>query len=154
MVALAQHPQEAALLKRCVQLGLNDQETELLRDIMGWNNPDGSLPESFDGIEPQLSVRVMVGIAEPAYIEKAKAISDLLQHLIGDKKMACVRANPVRTLQDQLKLPLLSVVWLVAQLGVHETCPEIISEINRLAIESPEKMPRAVVGPTLARLLG
>lgn len=145
------HPYEEELLERCRELGLDDQDTTLLRDLLGWNNRNGGIPESYRGVEPQVSI---ASDATEQDKTKAQNIAQLVRRLIGDELMAFVNAKPIQTLQGQLGLQRLSVVWLVAQLRLHEICPEICDEIGTLLCKSPEQMPDLVVRPTLCMLLG
>ncbi len=83
----------------------------------------------------------------------AQNIAQLVRRLIGDELMTAVNANPIQTLQVQLGLQRLSIVWLVAQLRFHHICPEICDEIQTLCYKSPHQMPDLVVRFTLCKLL-
>lgn len=149
-----QHPAEENLLERCKEIGLNDQDTALLHDLLGWNNLNGGIPESYRGIEPQLTILRNVGDAEQSDVEVGKSISQLLRQLVGEELMTSVEVDPVTTLQGKLGLARLSAVWIIAQLQiVKKKCPDIYDEINDLIHRPPEKMPNLVVRLTLSKLL-
>jgi hypothetical protein len=123
-------------------------------DLMGWNMVDKTADvESDGGIEPQLTLRRMVNITVPTEDEtRAQHISHLLHCLLGEKRMANVIDNPVQSLV-RLGLGRQETAWVIAQLGLHNKCPEILGEINRLVHLTPEVMGRRVVAPTLGGLL-
>lgn len=132
------HPVEAKLLDRCYELGLDNQETELLRDILGWNNRNGGVPQSYRGIEPQVSIASDTTKEDKA---KAQAIAQLVRRIIGDELSAAVNADPIQTLQEWLKLPLSSVAWLIFQLELHpEMFPELHHEMDDISWKAPEQM--------------
>jgi hypothetical protein len=149
-----QHPAEEALLARCKEIGLDAQDTALLHDLLGWNNRNGGIPESYCGVEPQLTIIYSAGNAAETELVIGKNITQLLRKLIGEELMPSVASDPATTLQGKLGLPRLSAVWLVAQLRIEEEkCPDIYDEIQQLCRYAPEQMPDRVVRPTLSMLL-
>lgn len=150
MTSSNRHSVEQKLIDRCKELGLSDQETELLRDLLGWNNRNGGIPKTYRGIEPQVSIASDSTVRDKTL---AQTIAQLVHRLIGDKLMAEVEITPIQTFEKKLGLQRLSIVWLVAQLGLSKKCPEIIDELHSLMLQAPERMPDLVVRRTLGALL-
>jgi hypothetical protein len=148
-------PVHERLLERCQELNLDDNDTKLLEDLLGWNNQDCSLPRSHWGLAPYFRFLVEAkGNQESLQEETAfnKAIVRLLHTLLGDRLISEIEREPVQTL-EQLGLPRSSIVWLVVQLELQAAAgSEIAREIEALREQSLEDM-RGVVGPALYKLL-
>jgi hypothetical protein len=145
MVSLV-HQAERMLLKRCRELGLRPDHTELLRDLLGWNNRDGSMPESFRGLEPQLSISSDKTADDQ---RKRQEIADLLTRLLGAEQIEKIRRNPGGVLCDTYGLGWHQAVWIIAQLDIEGLDADVCELRRRVALERMER----VVGPTLGYLL-
>ena len=151
------HSAEKALLDRCQEIGLNESQKKILRDLFGWNNRHGGTPKYHQCIYPQMPLVTEYRYGSQEERQKqdthAQELCDLLLCLMGDELASAVNQDPVRVLEEILHLPRLSVVWLVAQLRLGDRCPEMKDEIRILCYNAPEKMPNIVVLPTICLLL-
>ena len=153
------HSAREKLLHRCKEIGLNEKETELVKDLLGWNYcGDKVLPKSYLGVEPHLTARASIEIMTTGSVNLQdivmwKSIEDLIGKIVGVKLMFSVCTEPVKFLEEAFGLPRCSVVWLAMQLHLSEVCPELIPEMFSFMALTLGQMGNRVVMPTIDRLL-
>ena len=147
-------PGEKGLFERCKEVGLSESQTELARDLMGWNNHrTGGMPVSRLRILPQMRMfteyRDASAEERKEWEDKAKELADLVRHLLGEELLSS--GNLIQFLRGKKYIPEM-IAWIVAQLDLIEQYPELESSIGKLCYHSPESMV-SIVMPTLGGLL-
>jgi len=150
MGAFPKHPAEVHLLAICRKFELDERNTELLRDLLGYKYSDRS---SYFGIEPNVSRYIKRGSVRSSCAEISASIANLLRNVIGTELMMAVDDNPIKVLRSELDFSRFSAAWLVAQLKLQEKAPEVAPEIARFRKYTCKRMINDVVIPTLRHLL-
>jgi len=148
------HPAQENFVGYCAELRLDYVSTQILLDLMGWNNQDGGTPRAYMGIAPHvvLAVAAKGEIRAKDEVSLAKEIETTIRHLIGEKQIDVVEADPVEAL-EQMGLPPSCSAWLIAQLKLEQTASrDIFQEIEAFLYEPSGHM-QPIVQQALRSLL-
>lgn len=149
------HPAEKVLLEDCKRVGLNEGQTEIMRDLFGWK--DRSIPFSLRYLfimASMVATREFIrGGVKPKQLSEIAELSDLVNSLMGEALLSLVREDPMHILEEVLSLPRQSVAWITVQLELEEYYRRLEDTINSLCYYSPERMALQVVIPAIGVLM-
>lgn len=156
------HPREKALLKKCKQINLSKEQTELTRDLMGWN-AGKDMPRSHGSIEPYTQTIVHFDKASTGKVrqenqdraKECRLITKLFHDIMGPNIKAHFRKDPIGVLEDTLKMPRPCIVWLIHQLHIgrkRKQFAEYAKEVDSMRYRSPDELGPIVLA-TIGRLL-
>lgn len=125
---------DTVLSERCRELGLTDEEVELVRDILGWNiRSNGKVP--------------------PLRYLDQEALRAFIVRLLGLRHFAKIKLDPVAVLRYDYRMPVLAIAWMVLSFKLNVPDREIQSEISSLRYMPPEIMWKTCVLPVFEALI-
>jgi hypothetical protein len=155
------HPQLVALIDLCKKIGLNQAEQFLLINLAGWHNRGKGVPFSYDGLEPHVTIianATKLNEGEPDLRDRfiAESIAEVLRKIIGTELMHQAELNPVETFKG-INIPLTSIAWLVAQLGLvndSNDSKEVSKILREMSSMNPQRFHESdIVRLTIGTLL-
>lgn len=151
------HPAEKLLLDRTKALGLTEQETAVVSELMGWAMNHGDPSVYYRSILPQMVMmteyREMGADEKKRHDDNAAVIGNVIRRLIGQDLVAKMQDHPVGVLQTDLELSAFGAAWVVVQLKLTNHYKKFASQINDMQLLSPELMPSRIVAPVIGLLL-
>jgi len=154
---------EKKLLEDCKEVGIGEENINILRDIFGWTDRQDPFGARYRLIlsEVVATRSFLQGDAEGLKtLERindlqhmTKSMSDLILALMGKDLAALVQKNPICLFEEILRLPPFSVAWLVVQFRLQEQYVKVKSAIDTLCYFSPEKLAFKVVMPVIGELM-
>ena len=115
------------------RIGLNEREIEIMMDLFGLNNPDGTIPSSYYCLEPGLSFVLPFGVMGNEEKKMSESVSGLIYRIMGEGKTASLFFEPIEILKNEFGLDTVSIAWLVAQLPIEELHEHFDGEIMHIA---------------------